>query len=84
MLNRFKYQNDSYDQIYESALTESDPVKRTGLLIQCDQMVINDAVLMPLVTDDHIVMVNARIRGFEANSMESLNLTEVFIKEPKK
>jgi peptide/nickel transport system substrate-binding protein len=84
MLNRFKYQNDSYDQIYESALTESDPEKRTGLLIQCDQMVINDAVLMPLLTDDHIVMVNARIRGFEANSMESLNLTEVFIKEPKK
>jgi len=84
MLNRFKYQNDAYDAIYENALTESNPEKRTALLVKCDQMVINDAILMPMITDDHIVMVNARVRGFKANSMESLNLTEIFIKEPKK
>lgn len=83
MLNRFKYDNDAYDSIYEKAIAESDPEKRKELLVQCDQMVIDDAVLMPLVNDNLIVMVNARIRGFKVNSMESLNLTEVFIKEPK-
>lgn len=46
-------------------------------------MVVDQAAVMPLRTEDHIVLVNARVRDFKANSMESLNLTEVFIKEPK-
>lgn len=84
MMNRFKFQSDAYDEIFEQALSESDPVKRTALLVKCDQIVIDDAALMPIMTDDHIVMINARVRDFKANSMESLNLTEIFIKEPKK
>jgi peptide/nickel transport system substrate-binding protein len=84
VMNDFQYQSDAYDKLFQSALRESDPEKRMSLFVQCDQMVIDDAALMPIMTDDHIVMVNARVRDFGANSMESLNLTEIFIKEPKK
>ncbi len=84
MMNRFKYQSDAYDSAYEKAILESDAEKRTDLFVACDQMIIDDAAIMPIMTDDHIVMINARVRDFKANSMESLNLTEVFIKEPKK
>ncbi|OFZ15950.1 MAG: hypothetical protein A3D92_22855 [Bacteroidetes bacterium RIFCSPHIGHO2_02_FULL_44_7] len=84
MMNRFKFQSDAYDALFEKALLESDHEKRTALLVKCDQMVIDEAALMPIMTDDHIVMINARVRDFKANSMESLNLTEIFIKEPKK
>ena len=84
MMNAFKFQSDAYDAIYEKALLESDPEKRTALFVKCDQMVIDEAALIPMMTDDHIVMLNARVRDFKANTMESLNLTEVFIKEPKK
>ena len=83
MMNQFKFQNDEYDATYEKAITEPDPEKRTNLLLKCDQIIIDQSALMPMMTDDHIVMLNARVRGFKANSMESLNLTEVFIKEPK-
>lgn len=84
MMNNFKYQSDAYDKLFERALLESDPKKRAELFLQCDQMVIDEAAVMPVLTDDHIVMVNARVRDFKTNSMESLNLTEIFIKEPKK
>ena len=47
-------------------------------------MVIDEAALIPMMTDDHSVMLNARVRDFKGNTKESLNLTEVFIKEPKK
>ena len=84
MMNAFRFQSDAYDAIFEKALLESDPEKRNDLLVKCDQMVIDEAALMPIMTGDHIIMINARVRDFKANSMESLNLTEVFIKEPKK
>lgn len=83
MVNSFKFQNDAYDKLFESAQMELDPKKRTALLLKCDQMVIDEAALMPILTDDHIVMMNARVRNFEASPLESLNLTEVFIKEAK-
>lgn len=84
MMNQFKFQSDAYDALFEKALLESDAVKRNALFALCDQMVVDDAAVMPILTEDHIVMVNARVRNFKANSMESLNLTEVFIKEPRK
>jgi len=84
MMNNFKFKNAEYDALFQEALLESDNEKRIALLVQCDQMVVDQAAIMPLRTEDHIVLVNARVRDFKANSMESLNLTEVFIKEPKK
>ena len=84
MMNNFKFKNADYDKLFEQALLESNPEKRTELLVKCDQMVIDEAAIMPMRTEDHIVLVNARVRDFKANSMESLNLTEVFIKESKK
>lgn len=83
MMNRFKFQNDEFDRLYEQAIEESDRDKRTALLVKCDQMVIDHAAVMPVMTEDHIVMVNARVRNLKANSMESLYLTDVFIKEPR-
>jgi ABC-type oligopeptide transport system substrate-binding subunit len=84
MMNSFNFKSDAYDAMYEKAVSEPDAEKRTQLLLKCDQMVIDEAAVMPLMTDDNIVMLNARVRDFKANAMESLNLTEVFIKEPKK
>jgi peptide/nickel transport system substrate-binding protein len=82
-VNFFKFHSEEYDALFESAISESNPKQRIKLLVECDQMIIDQAALMPILTDDHIVMVNARVRNFKANSMESLNITNVFIKEPR-
>lgn len=81
--NRYKFNNAEFNALYEKAIAESDPEKRTNYLVKCDQIIINEAATMPIYTHDNTVLVNARVRDFKVNQMELLNLTNVFIKEPK-
>jgi peptide/nickel transport system substrate-binding protein len=83
MVNTFKFRNEAYDKLFDKAQRELDDEKRTALLVKCDQMVIDEAPVIPVLTDDHIVMINARIKNFDASPLETINLAGVFIKEPK-
>lgn len=84
MVNVFNFKDAEYDALFEEAISEMNDEKRTELMVKCDQMIVDKAATIPLITGAHIVMVNARVRDFTVNQMESLNLTNVFIKEPKK
>jgi ABC-type transport system substrate-binding protein len=84
MVNSFKFSNEAFDKMFEAAASESDPDKRAELLVKCDQIVIDQAAIMPVLTDDHIVMINARVRDFAVSPMEVFSLTNVFIKEQRK
>jgi len=81
-MNPFNYRSDKFDALFEAASREEDAEKREKLYQQCDQMVIDEAVVIPVLTDDHVVMINARVRNFKASPLESLNLTSVYIKQP--
>ena len=65
-------------------MKELDPAKRNEYLVKCDQIVVDQAAVLPILTDDFIVMVNARVRDFKACSMETLDFSKVFIKDPRK
>ncbi len=82
-LNPFSYKNPKFDALYAKVNREIDETKRNQLLVQCDQMIVDDAVVLPLINDDFITMINSRIRNFSTNSLESLNFSKIFIKEPK-
>lgn len=82
-VNAFKFKNTEYDSIFERALLENDSDQRMSLFAQCDQLIIDEGAVIPVLTNDHIVMINARVRDFQVSSMESLNLTNVYIKENK-
>lgn len=81
--NDFGFKNSVFDQKYELALKEKIDKKRTRLLEECDQIIINQGAVMPILTNDFMVMLNARVRDFHLNSMENLDLSTVFIKEPR-
>ena len=82
-INPFKYKSTVFDGLYEAANKELDAKKRHDLLIKCDQTIINDAVVMPVISDDFITMINSRIRNFETNALENLDFSSIFIKELK-
>lgn len=84
LVNDFNYKNQAFDALYEKALIEKDDTKRMNMFVACDQMVIDTAPVIPIMTDDHIVIINARVRDFSATQMETLNLTNVYIKELRK
>lgn len=81
--NDFGFKDSDFDLKYELALKEKIDKKRTRLLVECDQIIINQGAVMPILTNDFMVMLNARVRDFQLNSMENLDLSAVFIKEPR-
>jgi oligopeptide transport system substrate-binding protein len=83
-VNAFKFRNKQYDSLFEKALRELDEKKRNDLFAKCDQMIVDQAPVLPILTDDFMVMINARIRDFQTNSMENLDFSSIFIKEPRK
>ena len=52
-------------------------------MVECDQQIVDDAVVIPLTNDDFITMINSRVRNFKTNSLENLDFSSIFIKEPK-
>lgn len=83
-INAFKFRSKAYDALFERAVREMDEQKRNTLYVKCDQMIIDEAAVMPIMTDDFMIMINARVRDFKTNSMENLDFSTIYIKEPRK
>jgi peptide/nickel transport system substrate-binding protein len=72
--NYTRYHNPAYDRLYEAALTVTDDSARQVLYRRLDQMIIDDAPVVPLWYDEVIHLVQPRVRGFEPNSLNLLEL----------
>ncbi|MBI1836552.1 MAG: ABC transporter substrate-binding protein [Flavobacteriia bacterium] len=83
LLNNTKFKNEMYDKLYEQSLRELNPDKRNALMVKCDQLIIDKSPVMPILTDDFIIMVNARLRDFKTNSMETIDFSKAYIKDTK-
>lgn len=82
--NQFQFVNPTFNRLLEEAMKEKSVSKRTDLWVKCDQMIVNEAVVIPIYNDDFITMVNAKVRNFKTNSMEILDFSTIFIREPQK
>src|SRR5699024_5404419 len=82
-LNPFKYNNDEFDKYFEQAMVEQDPQKRMELYAKCDQLLVDDAVVMPLMTQDLVTMTNVRVHNFKTNSMRRMDFGNIYIKDLK-
>jgi len=47
--NYNRWSNSDYDQIYKQLQTETDPAKRTQLIIQANDLLVSQVVVIPLV-----------------------------------
>ncbi|HMG81493.1 MAG TPA: ABC transporter substrate-binding protein [Ferruginibacter sp.] len=75
--NYTRYKNPAFDVLYEKAIAEKNDPARYKLYQQMDQLVINDAPIVPLWYDMAIHLVHTNITGFEANSLNLLELRRV-------
>ncbi len=68
--NYTRYSNPDYDKVLIASDGELDPVKRAALLIQCNDIVINDFVVIPVVYRPSVVArkekVSAPISGWDS------------------
>ena len=82
-INNFKFRNTEFDTYFQKALKELNNDKRNEYLVKCDQLVIDHAATVPLLTDDLIIMVNVRIRDFKTNNLQAMDFSRLYIKEQR-
>lgn len=75
--NYTRYKNPVFDAKFEQALLVTDNSARLKLYQELDQMVIDDAPVIPLWYDEVIRLVNPWIRGFQPNGLNLLELRYV-------
>jgi ABC-type transport system substrate-binding protein len=75
--NYTHFKNSSFDILYEKALSVTDNEKRNLLYQQMDQMLVNNAVIVPLYYDRVLRFTAKNISGFDSNAMNLLDLKRV-------
>jgi peptide/nickel transport system substrate-binding protein len=72
--NYTRYKNVQFDALFEKALVEENDSTRYSLYQQADQLVINDAPVVPLWYDKAIHLVQTNVNGFVPNPLNLLEL----------
>lgn len=72
--NYTHYKNMEFDLLFEKAIHESNRDIKTNLYQQMDQLLIDDAPIIPLYYDQVIRLVRKNITGLSTNAMNLLNL----------
>lgn len=75
--NYTRYNNPEFDKLFEKAVGETNDSLRYILYRQADQLLINDAPVIPLWYDRVIRLVQPDISGFEPNNLNWLELRYV-------
>lgn len=77
--NYTRYKNPQFDALFEKALTEENDSLRYKLYQQADQVMINDAPVIPLWYDKVVRLVQTNVKGFDVNALNLLELRKVKI-----
>ncbi len=79
--NIFHYNNMLFDSLFNLANAKNS--SRNDLLKQCNQLIVNDCPIIPIINDNFILLANARVRNLKINSFENIDFSTIFIHESK-
>ena len=77
--NYTRYKNPAFDALFEKALLEENDSLRMKLYQQADQLMIDDAPVVPLWYDKVIRLVQTNVDGFRPNALNLLELRKTKI-----
>jgi ABC-type transport system substrate-binding protein len=75
--NYTRYKNPRFDAVFEQALAETNDSVRYSLYREADQIVMNDAPVVPLWYDMVIWLIRPGVSGFRPNALNLLELRRV-------
>ena len=78
--NYTRYNNPAFDELFEKAIAETNDSLRYKLYQQADQLMIQDAPVVPLWYDKAVHLVQPNVKGFTPNALNLLELRRVVIK----
>jgi peptide/nickel transport system substrate-binding protein len=69
--NITRWRNEEYDRLLKSAEAEMDPVKRAGLFIRMNDLLIQNVVVIPLVWRPRVAAISKRMRDVAQSGWDS-------------
>ena len=75
--NYTHFTNTEFDNLYEKASQETNDSMRYELYIEMDELIIQEAAIVPLYYDRVLRFTQPNISGFNSNAMNLLNLKRV-------
>jgi peptide/nickel transport system substrate-binding protein len=70
--NLTRWRNEDYDRLWRQAETEMDPVKRAALFIRMNDLVIREAVVIPVTWRNTVHAVSNQLGGIHPNGWDSI------------
>lgn len=77
-LNSVRYENPQYDAVFSQALQTTDEDERNLLYLKAEQIMMDDAAIIPIYYYKDHRLLQADIRNFPQNAMEYRNFREVY------
>lgn len=77
-INEVRYQSARFDSLLNLAKVEMNTSRRMELLRACDQQLMDDAVVMPLIYQENIRLVASHVHDLHINPMEFRDLKYVY------
>ena len=75
--NYTRYANPAFDDLFEKAIRETNDSIRYRLYQSADQLIMEDAPVVPLWYDEVVHLVQPRVKGFRPNALNLLELRKV-------
>lgn len=83
-INSYRYVNKNFDSVLEKALRTIDDKERNLLYAKADQIVIDDAPILPLYYDIDFRLLQPYLKNFNQNAMEYRNYSEIYFTPKEK
>lgn len=80
--NYTRYNNPAFDAAFEKAIAETNDSVRYELYKKADQIMMNDAPVVPLWYDVVVHLVQKNVEGFHPNALNILELRRTKINKP--
>lgn len=77
-LNSTRYTSPEFDAIFEEALRTVDVQKRNELYLQAEQIMMNDAAIIPIYYYRDHRLLQPDVKNFPQNAMEYRNFRDVY------
>jgi oligopeptide transport system substrate-binding protein len=81
--NTIKYKNPEFDKYYKLGMNAVNRDTAAKYFLRAEQILINDAPLMPLWYDSNCQLISTRLKNFYSNALRYYDFTQVSIEEPK-
>jgi peptide/nickel transport system substrate-binding protein len=77
-INSTRYQNSSFDELYENANMEQNDEKRMRMYSEADKKIIEDAVVIPLYYEKTVRLLKPYVKNFPINPVEYRDFGSVY------